>query len=173
MKCLKTDFFTFNGIKWKYEVQDQNEVMRASGGKKVLVTLKDAAGRFEEEEIKKWLQNFGSIHEIRKVDPKGEESKRFLEEEIGELKLKENDLDELLLIIDDRFDDIRITATDYEVLMTITENIPNLLPICDIRIITSYQNQPAQCFNCYRMGHYSSHCIEKQSRLRNIFLVCK
>ena len=71
-------------------------------------------------------------------------------------------MDELLLLMDDKFDDLNVTATDYEVLMTITENIPNLLPICDIRIITSYQNQPAQCYNCYRMGHYSSYCIEKK-----------
>ena len=64
--------------------------------------------------------------------------------------------------MDDKFDDVNITATDYEVLMTITENIPNLLPICDIRIITAYQNQQAQCFNCYRMEHFSSYCIEKK-----------
>ena len=46
--------------------------------------------------------------------------------------------------------------------MTINENIPNLLPICDIRILTSYKNQPAPCYNCYRMGHFSSYCIEKK-----------
>ena len=131
--------------------------MRASGGKKVTVTLRDTAGRFEEEEVMKWLSNFGTIHEIRKVDPKGEESKKFMEEESIELKASEKNLDELLLLMDDKFDDINVTATDYEVLMTIKENIPNLLPICDIRIITSNQNQPAQCFNCYLMGHYSSY----------------
>ena len=66
--------------------------MRASGGKKVTVTLKDAAGRFDEDEVKKWLSNFGLVHEIRKVDPKGDESKRFLEEESKDSKLKEKEL---------------------------------------------------------------------------------
>ena len=162
MKSRDSDTFTLNGISWKFEVQDQLEVMRASWGKKVMVTLKDAAGRFNEVEIKKWLTNFGSIHEIRRVDPKGKESRRFLEKESKEMKLKEKDLDDLLLLIDDKFEDIKYTAKDYEVLMTINENIPNLLPICDIRILTSYKNQPAQCFNCYRIGHFSSYCIEKK-----------
>ena len=162
MKSLDADIFSVNGTNWKFEVQDQNEVMRTSGGKKVMVTLKDAAVRFDEEEVKKWLSNFGSIHEIRKVDPKRSESKGFLEDESKESKLKEKDLNDLLLLMDDRFDDTNLSATDYEVSMTITENIPNLLPICDIRIITSYQNQPAQCFNCYSMGHFSSYCIERK-----------
>ena len=162
MKPLDSDQYTLSGVKWNYEIQDQNEVMRASGGKKVIVTLKDAAGRFDEDEITKWLKNFGSVHEIKRVDSKGDESKRFLEEEAKELKLNEKELNDMLLLMDDRLEDIKVTATDYEVLMTITENIPNLLPICDIRIITSYRNQPAQCFNCYRMGHFSSYCIERK-----------
>ena len=162
MKNLDADTFIVNGTEWKFEIQDQNEVMRASGGKRITVTLKDAAGRFGEDEVKKWLSNFGTIHEIKKIYPKKEETERFLEEESKESKLKEKELNDLLLLMDDRFEDEEIMATDYEVTMTITENIPNLLPICDIRIITSYQNQPAQCFNCYRMGHYSSYCIERK-----------
>ena len=93
-------------------------------------------------------------------------------EEEWELKASEKILDKLLLLMDDKFDDINVTATDYEVLMTISENIPNLLPICDIRIITSYLNQPVQCFNCYRMGHYSSYCIKKKVDY-GIYSVCK
>ena len=162
MKPLDSDQYTLSGVKWVFEIQDQNEVMRASGGKKVTVTLKDAAGRFDEEEVINCLKNFGSVHEIRRVDPKEEESKRFLEEESKESKLKDKELNDLLLLMDDRLEDKKVTATDYEAHMTITENIPNLLPICDIRIITSYRNQPAQCFNCYRMGHFSSYCIEKK-----------
>ena len=77
-------------------------------------------------------------------------------------KSNEKEINELLLLVDDRYDEIEMSATDYEISMTISENIPNLLPICDIRIIASYQNQPPQCFNCYRMGHYSSFCIEKR-----------
>ena len=59
--------------------------------------------------------------------------------------------------------------------MTINENIPNLLPICDIRILTSYKNQPAQCFNCYRMGHFSSYCIERKVDygIYSLFANCK
>ena len=108
------------------------------------------------------MTNFGEIHEIKRVNPGEDASKKFFEEESNDMKINEKNLDELLLLMDDKFEDKNITATDYEVLMTINENIPNLLPICDIRIITSYQNQPAQCFNCYRMGHYSSYCIEKR-----------
>ena len=76
--------------------------------------------------------------------------------------MNEKQQNELLLLMDDDYDDINVTATDYEVTMTLEDNIPNLLPICDIRIITSYPNQPAQCFNCYRTGHYSSFCIENR-----------
>ena len=41
MKNLESDVFTLNGINWKFEVQDQLEIMRANGGKKVIVTLKE------------------------------------------------------------------------------------------------------------------------------------
>ena len=34
MKCLKSEDYTLNGITWKYEIQDQNEIMRASCRKK-------------------------------------------------------------------------------------------------------------------------------------------
>ena len=113
MKNMETDSFTMNGIKWNFEIQDQLEIMRASGGKKVTVTLKDAALRFGEDEVKKWLNNFGSIHEIRRVNPKGDEAKRFLEDESREMKLKEKDLDDLLILIDDKFEDVKYTAMDY------------------------------------------------------------
>ena len=78
MKSLDTDVFLVNGTSWKFEVQDQSEIMRASGGKKVTVTLKDAAGRFDEEEVEKWLTNFGKIHEIKRVNPTGNETEKFL-----------------------------------------------------------------------------------------------
>ena len=56
MKNLESDTFRSEwGTDWKFEIQDQSEVMRASGGKKITVTLKDAASRFGEEEVKKWL----------------------------------------------------------------------------------------------------------------------
>ena len=85
MKDLDTDIV--NGTSWKFEVQDQSEIMRASGGKKVTVKLKDAAGRFDKEEIKKWLSNFSKIHEIKRVNPMGNETEKFLEEEAKNSKL--------------------------------------------------------------------------------------
>ena len=162
MRKLENNTYDLYGRRWIFEVQDQSEIMRASGGKKSIVTLKDAAVRFGENEIEEWLKKFGTVHSIKRVDPKGKEAKEFLEEEIKKDKPNEKELNELLLLIDDKFDEIEVTATDYEVTMTISENIPNLLPMCDIRIITSFQNQPPQCFNCYRMGHYSSFCVEKR-----------
>ena len=162
MKTLENNTYELYGKKWSYEIQDKNEIMRASGGKKTTVLLKDAARRFSEDEIQEWLSKFGQIHSIRRVDPRSKEAKEFIEEEIKKDKSNVKEINELLLLIDERFDEIEITASDYEVSMTIMENIPNLLPICDIRIVASYQNQPPQCYNCYRMGHYSSFCVEKR-----------
>ena len=69
MKSLEKNTFELYGRKWVFEIQDQNEIMRASGGKKTVVLLKDAANRFEANEIEKWMSKFGQIHSIRKVDP--------------------------------------------------------------------------------------------------------
>ena len=162
MKPLENNSFELYGKKWTFEIQDQNEIMRGSGGKRTIVMLKDSACRFDSEEIKKWMSKFGQVHSIRQVDPKGQEAKDYIAEEIKINKTSEKEINELLLLVSDKFDEHEIAATDYEVTMTITDNIPNLLPICDIRITASYPNQPPQCYNCYRMGHYSSFCVEKR-----------
>ena len=98
MKNLESEIFDLCGKKWFFEVQDQNEIMRASGGKKIVVLLKDAAGRFNENEKKEWLINIGQVYEIKKINPRGTEAKEFIEDEIKKLKMNEKQQNELLLL---------------------------------------------------------------------------
>ena len=60
------------GRKWKIELMDQDDVMRVEGAKCITVRLENAVSRFSEEDRKFWCEDFGTIREIRRVDPNKE-----------------------------------------------------------------------------------------------------
>ena len=139
---------------WKVEMMDQEDVMRGEGAKSVRVRLENAASRFTEAEVKHWCQDFGKVISIKKIYPNREATKNLLKKAIEEGELSEEDT----ILFDENYDNINLTARDYELKMTMKKNFPTILPIADIRIRVSHEKQIPQCLNCFRQGHLASYC---------------
>ena len=146
------------GKKWKIELMDQEDVMRGEGAKCITVRLENAASRFSEEDVKFWCEDFGTIIEIRKVDPNKENTRHLLRKAIDEGELTEEDS----VIFDEIYDDMLFTARDYELKMTLKKNFPTILPMADVRIRASHEKQIPQCLNCFRQGHLASYCANQK-----------
>ena len=142
------------GKNWKVEMMDQEDVMRGEGAKSIKVRLENAASRFTEAEIKHWCKDFGQVQSIRRIDPNREVTKNLLKRAIDEGELSEEDA----VLFDENYDNINLTARDYELRMTLKKNFPTILPIADIRIRVSHEKQIPQCLNCFRQGHLASYC---------------
>ena len=146
------------GKKWKIELMDQDDVMRGEGAKCITVKLENAASRFSEEDIKFWCEDFGTIRKIWRVDPNKENTKHLLKKAIDEGEFTEEDA----VIFDENYDDMRLTARDYELKMTLKKNFPSILPMADVRIRVSHEKQIPQCLNCFRQGHLASYCANQK-----------
>ena len=157
--ALKLDMEKMKDIKvagwvWKVEMMDYDDVMRRKGAKCVTVRLENAASRFSEEEIRAWCNEFGKIQEIRRIDPNKDNTKHLLKKAIEDGELAEEDL----VIFDVNYDDMKFTARDYEIKMTLKKIFPSILPMVDVRIRVSHEKQIPQCLNCFRQGHLASFC---------------
>ena len=146
------------GKKWRVELMDKEDVMRKKGAKSVIVRLENAASRFSEDEIKEWCKDFGKVREIRRVDPNKENTKSLLKRAIEEGDFNEDDS----VIFDENYDDMMLTARDYELKMTLKKNFPTILPIADVRIRVSHEKQIPQCLNCFKQGHLASYCANQK-----------
>ena len=142
------------GKTWKVELMDREDVLRGEGAKSVKVRLENAASRFTDDEIRHWCKDFGHVQSIKRIDPNREATRNLLKKAIEEGELSEDDA----VLFDENYDNIKLTARDYELKMTLRKNFPTILPIADVRIRVAHERQIPQCLNCFRQGHLASFC---------------
>ena len=147
-----------NGKKWKLTLEDTRIFKRISAMKRATVLIKDVLNKVDIRKLNGWMENFGEIHSIKPKVSKCQHEDKFREDETIPAKEKKSLLEWCR--------NKAKRGPDVEVIMDLKVSVPMILPINNWKIEVSHEDQVPQCQNCYRIGHYTSRCLNKRTQFK-------
>ena len=147
-----------NGKKWKLSLEDTRIFKRISAMKRATVLIKDVLNKVEIQKLNSWMENFGEVHSIKPKITKSQHEDKFREDE----SIPTDEKQSLLNWCKNKAK----RGPDVEVIMDLKVSFPMILPINNWKIEVSHEDQVPQCQNCYKIGHYTSRCLNKRTQFK-------
>ena len=168
-KILKTEFdgketdtvviSELNGKKWKLSLEDARIFKRISAMKRATLLIKNVLNKVDIQKLNGWMENFGEIHSIKPKISKCQHEEKFKEDESIPAEEKH-------ILLEWCKNKAKRGPDVVKVIMDLKVSVPMILPINNWRIEVLHEDQVPQCQNCYKIGHYTSRCLNKRPSLK-------